>query len=154
MSPCIILVLNATGYQKIVSNPGKLPSEGAESQDYAAGQALEYQAIHDGRLPPSPTFSTVAPPVQIYHPIFDHFTQLVNDHSVQPTNKDIKQAQDLMHCLSYIGREELPCNATIQEKIREILEADVHQETNDNGTSLDGIHMFVVNGFRIPLFHM
>ena len=33
-------------------------------------------------------------------------------------------------------------------------ELNVRQEPNDNGTSSDGIRMFVVNGFRIPLSHM
>jgi hypothetical protein len=144
----------AIGYQKIVSTPGKSPSAGAKSKEYAEGQALEDQAIHDGRLPPNPKFFTIAPPVQIYHPIFEKFTQLLNDHSVQPTNNDIKQAQDLMHRLSYIGTKELPCNAMKRHKLREILEVGVRQETNDEGTSLDGIYMFVVNGFRIPIFNM
>ena len=40
--------LTSTGYQKIVSTPGKSPSAGAKSKDYAEGQALEAQAIHDG----------------------------------------------------------------------------------------------------------
>ena len=144
----------AIGYQKIVLTPGKSPSAGARSKDYAEGQALEYQAIHDGRLPPNPKFSTVAPPIQIYHPIFDQFTQFLSDPSVQPTNNDIKQAQDLMHSLSYIGTSESSRNAMIRHKLREILEVDVRQEVNDDGTSPDGIHMFLVNGFRIPLSHM
>ena len=91
---------------------------------------------------------------QIYHPIFGKFAQHLNDHSVQPTNNNIKQTQDLMHSLSYNGTEELPRNAMKRHKLREILEVDVRQETNDDGTSPDGIHMFVVNGFRIPLFNM
>jgi len=144
----------AIGYQKIVSTPGKSPSAGAKSKEYAEGQALEGQAIHDGRLPPNPKFFTVAPPVQIYHPIFDQFTQRLSDPSVQPTNNDIKQAQDLMHSLSYIGTNEPSRNAMIRHKLREILDVDVRQEPNDDGTSSDGIHMFVVNGFRIPLSHM
>jgi hypothetical protein len=122
----------ATGYQKIVSTPGKSPSAGAKSKDYAEGQALEDQAIHDGRLPPNPKFFTVAPPVQIYHPIFDQFTQLLND-PFQPTNNDIKQAQDLMHSLSYIGTKEIPRNAMMRHKLRGILEVDVHQETTTMG---------------------
>ena len=59
-----------------------------------------------------------------------------------------------MHSLSYIGTKELPRNAMMRHKLREILEVDVRQETNDDGTSPDGIHMLVVNGFRIPLFDM
>ena len=55
----------APGYQRIVSTPGAMP------QDYAVVQAHESQAIHSGRLPPNPKFFTIAPPVQIYHPIFD-----------------------------------------------------------------------------------
>jgi hypothetical protein len=36
----------------------------------------------------------------------------------------------------------------------EILEVDICQETNDDGTYADGIYIFVVNGFHIPLFDM
>jgi len=135
-------------------DPGQSPSPGAKSKDYAEGHALEDQAIHDGRLPPNLKLFTVAPPVQIYHPIFDQFTQLLNGHSFQPTNNNIKQARDIMHSLSYIGTKELPRNAMTRHKLREILEVDVRQEANDDGTSPDGICMFVVNGFRIPLFDM
>jgi len=42
----------------------------------------------------------------------------------------------------------------IRHKLRQILDVGVRQETNDDGTSPDGIHMFLVNGFRIPLSHM
>jgi hypothetical protein len=59
-----------------------------------------------------------------------------------------------MHSLSYIGTKELPRNAMKRHKLREILEVDVRQESNDDGTSLDGIYMFLVNGFRIPIFDM
>lgn len=59
-----------------------------------------------------------------------------------------------MHSLSYIGTKEIPRNAMMRHKLREILKVDVHQETNDDGTSADGIYVFVVNGFRIPLFDM
>ena len=57
-----------------------------------------------------------------------------------------------MHSLSYIRTKELSRNAMKRHKLREILKVDVHQEINDDGTSADGLHMFVVNGFRIPLF--
>ena len=59
-----------------------------------------------------------------------------------------------MHSLSYIGTKEFPRNAMKRRKLREILEVDVCQETNDDGTSANGIYFFVVNGFRIPLFDM
>ena len=135
----------ATGYQRIISTPGAMP------HDYAVVQAHESQAIHDGRLPPNPKFFTIAPPVQIYHPIFDQFTQIVSDRAIQPTNEDLEQAQKLMKSLSYISTKEHPRNAMICEKLCDILEIDIYEASNADETSNDGVHMFVVNNFCIPL---
>jgi hypothetical protein len=110
----------ASGYQRMVSTPGAMP------QDYAVVQAHESQAIYDGQLPPNSKFFTIAPPVQIYHPIFSQFTQIVSDRAIQPTNEDFEQAQSLMKSLSYISTKEHPRNAMIREKLCDILEIDIY----------------------------
>ena len=46
-----------------------------------------------------------------------------------------------MHSLSHIDTKELPCNVMKRHKLREILEVDIRQETNDDGTSADGIYI-------------
>ena len=91
------------------------------------------------------------PPVQIVHPIFNLFVQLVDDPSAQPTNKDLKLTEELMHLLSIIDTSELKRNAEIRTKLTAILGLDVHDEPNTDKSSADGVHMFIVNGMRLPL---
>ncbi|KAF8965900.1 hypothetical protein BDZ97DRAFT_1729574 [Flammula alnicola] len=144
-------------YHKIVSTPGKSPSVGAKSEEYASIQTNVNEAIHDGRDPSHSPFSTVAPPVQIFHPIFDQFIQLVSDPSVQPTNDEVRQAQELMHLLSAIGTQEPNRSSVIRAntKLMEILQVDVRPEPHTDGTSTDcGIQVLLVNNIRIPLFIM
>ena len=66
-------------------------------------------------------------------------------------NKDFEQAQKLMKSLSYIGTKEHPRSAMIREKLCDILEIDIYEESNVDENSDDGVHIFVVNNFRIPL---
>lgn len=91
----------------------------------------------------------MAPPVQIYHPVFNRFTQIVGDRAIQPTNEDLKQAQKLMKSLSYINTKVHPRNAMIREKLCDILEVDIYEEPNDDETSNNGDYL--VTNFRIPL---
>ena len=49
----------------------KRPSESAKSSEY-----LDYQQhlpIYDGRFDPCHAVATIAPPVQLFHPVFAHF---------------------------------------------------------------------------------
>lgn len=135
-----------TGYRKIVSTPGHAPSDAAKGYFY--GQASLNEAIHDGRHPPNPPF---APPIQIFHPVFNLFVHLVDDPSVQPTNKDLKLTQEFMHLLSVIDRSELKRNAEMRTKLTEILGLDVHAKPKADKSSADGVHMFIADRMRLPL---
>ena len=66
-------------------------------------------------------------------------------------NKDFEQAQKLMKSLSYIDTKEHPRSGMIREKLCDILEIDIYEESNVDENSGDGVHIFVVNNFRIPL---
>ena len=37
--------------------------------------------------------STPSPPIYLYHPLFGHFIQIVEDPNVQPTDEDLKNVQ-------------------------------------------------------------
>lgn len=142
----------STGYRTILLTKGRTPSHGAKSTEYPAVQADLFTAIHDGRYPSDPKFCTVAPPLQIFHPVFAEFLHLVHDDSVQPTIQDIEHVRDLLHYAAIVGMVlEEPRNAVIRKKLRKILQLPVHEEPNTDRTSADGVHMISVGDVRIPL---
>jgi hypothetical protein len=50
--------------------------------------------------------STSAPPIQIFHPIFDLFNRLVNSPDVQPTTRDFEQVFSAMQFASTVSQTE------------------------------------------------
>lgn len=130
---------------------GPTPSEGAKSNGYRKIQTDEAQVIYDGRRAPN-GLSTIAPPIQIFHPIFDDFIHLVNDPGVQPTPDDLKKVQELMYYAAEVGRAEEGnggYNEGLRERLRHILQLDVHVEPNLDATSADGVITLQVGDARI-----
>jgi len=117
------------------------PSEAAKSNVYSQNQANDIQAIYDGRRPTHGDH-TAAPPIQIFHPIFDEFIHFVNDPDTQPTFQDLKDVEELMYFMSQVGRKEGGpdgYNDGVRRCLRRILNAEVHQGPNSDGTSADGV---------------
>jgi len=134
-----------------VLTPGATPSEGAKSTGYRKIQADNTQVIYDGRWAPN-GLSTIAPPIQIFHPIFDDFIHLVSDPNVQPTADDLKNVQELMHYAAEVGRVEERSggyNEGLRRLLRRILQADVHEERNPDTTAADGVVMLQIGDIRI-----
>ena len=132
--------------------PGITPSEGAKATWYRKIQGDDAQVIYDGRRAPNGLISTVCPPIQIFHPIFDDFIHFVNDPDVQPTADDLKNVQELMYFASEVGRKEDRHdghNDGLRELLRRILQAEVHEESNDDGTRPDGIITLQIGDARI-----
>ena len=128
------------------------PSEGAKSTGYQKIQCDLAQAIYDGRRAPIEPISTIAPPIQIFHPIFDDFIHLVNDPECQPDVGDIKDVQELMYFASEVGRKELGqygLNEGLRKRLRRILQAEVHVEPNDDRTEADGVITLQIGDDRI-----
>lgn len=142
---------SATGYRKIISNVGKSPSQSAKSKEYWNNQRDPIQVIHDGRHSAHAGLSTVAPPVQIFHPAFNTFTQVSRDPDIEPTNEGLRKVQELMHLLSAIGQYEVSRNQAIRLKLSEILGVQVHEEPNADRSSADGVYMIIVNNIRITI---
>jgi hypothetical protein len=128
------------------------PSEAAKSTGYRINQSDVARAIYDGRRALTEPISTVAPPIQIFHPIFDDFIHLVNDPDFQPTVDDIKDVQELMYFASEVGRKEEGqggFNEGLRKRLRRILQAEVHVEPNDDGTEADGVITLQIGDDRI-----
>lgn len=56
-----------------------------------------------------------------------------------------------MHVLSAIGTSESQRNPEIRKKLSEIMGLDIRVESNNDGTSADGVVIYIVNNIHIPL---
>lgn len=147
LTPC-------TGYKTILKTKGLTPSQGAKSTEYPAVQANLHTAIYDGRYPPNREFSTTAPPLEIFHPVFAGFLHLIRDENIQPTNQDLEHVRELLSYAAMVSNAEVPRNAEIRKKLTRILGLPVHEEPNTDRTCADGVHMIKVGDVRIPLLIM
>ena len=143
MVPFLVQFLTpCTGYVTIFSTKGLTPSQGAKSTEYPAVQAKPDTAIHDRRYPPNPPFPTIAPPLEIFHPVFAGFLHLICDENTQPTNQDLKHVWELLSYAAMVSSvREVPRNAEICKRLPRILQLPVHEEPNTDKTSADGVHM-------------
>lgn len=145
---CLTLLLV---YIKPVLTQGLTPSEGAKLNGCRKIQTDEAQVIYDGRRVLN-GLSTIAPPIQIFHPIFDDFIHLVIDPGVQPTLNDLQKVQELMYYAAEVGQAEEGkggYNKGLCKRLRHILQDNVHMEPNSDATSADGVITLQVGDARI-----
>jgi hypothetical protein len=81
------------------------------------------------------------PPIQIFHPIFDDFTHLVNNPDVQPTVEDLDKVYQLMHTLSRIYAQEDDYSGKVREGLGHILGTTILEVPNPDNTGPDGVIM-------------
>ena len=129
------------GYCNTLQTPGIAPSSAAKSAAYREVQKDDKQAIHDGRHAPG-GISTIAPPIEIFHPIFKDFIRFIDDPKVQPTPEDLDNVRTLMSLVSQIFLSEeyaKGINVQLRQVLSKILNGAVYQELNSDGTSADGV---------------
>jgi hypothetical protein len=122
-----VLLKWSLGYRDVVlEKKGPTPSQGAKSSGHRMIQGNTAQAIYDGRWVAGGIFSTIAPPIHIFHPIFDDFICSLNDPTVQPTADDLKVTISLMRSVSEIKPEKVYAEA-ILEQFNAILGVNIGQ---------------------------
>ncbi|KAH9011178.1 hypothetical protein EDB83DRAFT_372957 [Lactarius deliciosus] len=131
---------------------GPSPSEGAKSTGYCKIQANDAQVIYDGRTAPDAPLSTIAPPIQIFHPIFDEFISSASH--LDPTTDDLKHVYDFMYSVSEVGRSEKKYSEKLLKFLRLILNADVREEQLPDESRPDGIITLQIRNTRIALFFL
>lgn len=130
------------GYQRALATLGSAPSGGARSSGYHISQGAVDQTIYDGRTPRHGNgIFTIAPPIQIFHTIFDEFTHLLNSPDVQPTIEDLEKVYKFMHTLSLIRTAEEKYGEIVRASISEVLGETVLEVPNPDGSRPDGVIM-------------
>ena len=105
------------------------------------------EVIYDGRR--AGHTRTIGPPINIFHPIFDQFTRMVNDPGVQPTVQDLKLVYDLMYDAGEIQQEH-----SYRDRLRlhlgRILETPIPVGELPDGTCPDGFVTLDVCDAELP----
>ena len=94
--------------------------------------------------------STIAPPIQIFHPIFNDFTEFVKHPCAQPTVEDLDNVYQLMKTLSNIHWKEDTYREKVREGISRILGTPILEVSNPDNTRPDSIIMGELDDISFP----
>ncbi|KAF8955828.1 hypothetical protein BDZ97DRAFT_1926207 [Flammula alnicola] len=135
------------------------PSTAAKSTEYVKIQAKQEFAIHDGLSAPSKStttvpLTTVAPPIHIFHPIFEQFSHDYSDPNLELSREFLLQVRDLMSFASQLQPSEVPSNATWRLLLSRLLGISVQDVENPDTTHTDGIALVNITdlGETVPFF--
>ena len=155
------------GFLSIVNRFGKVPSTAAKSNEYVKIQAKPEFAIHDGLYPkpmtnsksnsnPMTTMTTVAPPVHIFHPIFEQFISDANDPHLDLPREFLIQVQEFMFFASQLKTSESASNPEWRQLLSKLLKIGIHEDQNADGTHADGISTIDITalGESVPFLHL
>ncbi|PCH34829.1 hypothetical protein WOLCODRAFT_165848 [Wolfiporia cocos MD-104 SS10] len=126
-----------THYQRLVSQQNRLtPSANCNPANYYTHQNGIF-AILDGRYGDSP--NTIAPPVEIYHPVFASFVAEDRYDALDLPTDFVQKVAKLLRTVSQIATIEKSRQATTRSLLSDLLNLTIVQMVNRNSTSADYI---------------
>jgi hypothetical protein len=133
-----------TGFQSVISSILKAgaPADSAKSSNYTKSQ-IAY-SIHDGRYKASRPRTSVAPPVQLFHPAFGHFLDGMKSNHAPPDNT-IRQTAEYMKAATAIYESEEKRRKVLTPLLCAILDVNIQMILNEDKTNPDGIVEVVKN---------
>ncbi|TCD71383.1 hypothetical protein EIP91_010089 [Steccherinum ochraceum] len=149
----LALPLHQLGYRNTLAGAKtmKSPSVAAKSLQYGKYQADPRFVIYDGfymipkqspslRGQPSlePVRSTIAPPIQIFHPVFDTLLEDLANPNFKPDADIIPKVSDMMQEAAEIIVSEPRRNAVLRKHLSIIFGRSSDQILEDNNRSADG----------------
>ncbi|KAG5634558.1 hypothetical protein H0H81_001534 [Sphagnurus paluster] len=134
----LIIQVPIAGFQNVLSRVLKAmpPSESAKSSAYTKSQ-IAY-SIYDGRYKENKPRTSVAPPIQLFHPIFAHFLDNLKGTSDIP-DEIIRRTTEYMKASSAIYPTEEKRRAELTPILCKILGVDIQTILNDDKTNADGV---------------
>ena len=150
ISPSIPDRQHLTGFQNVISRILKAtpPADSAKSLMYTKSQ-IAY-SIYDGRYKANNPRTSVAPPVQLFHPVFGHFLDDVKSSGPIPDDT-IRHTLDYMKAASAIYASEDKRRVELTPLLCNIFGVDIQMIQNEDKTNPDGIAELVTNPGRILL---
>ena len=140
-----------TGFQNVVSRILKAaaPADSAKSSNYTKSQ-IAY-SIYDGRYKANRPRTSVAPPIQLFHPAFGHFLDSVESNQAPPDDI-ICQTAEYMKAASAIYESEEKRQKVLTPLLCAILEVNIQTILNEDKTNPDGIVEAVKNMSQFLIF--
>jgi hypothetical protein len=113
------LISAITGFQNVISRILKAmpPADSAKSPNYTKSQ-LTY-SVYDGRYKATKPRTSVAPPVQLFHPVFGHFLDIVKGNQALPDDI-FRKTTAYMKAASAIYANEEERRAALTPLLRDI----------------------------------
>ena len=140
-----------TGFQNVISRILKAaaPADSAKSSNYLKSQ-IAY-SIYDGRYKASKPRTSIAPPVQLFHPVFGHFLDSVKSTCALPDDI-IHQTAEYMKAASAIYESEEDRRITLTPLLCDILDVNIQTILNEDKTNPDGMVEEVKNRLLFLIF--
>lgn len=125
------------------------PADSAKSSNYTKSQ-LDY-SIYDGRYKAKSPRTSVAPPVQLFHPAFRHFLDGLKS-DLAPPDDIIRQTVEYMKAASAIYKSEQQRRKALSPLLCAILDVNIQSILNDDKTNPNGIAEMVKNMLLFLIF--
>ena len=151
-SRAIIDKQHLTGFKTVISCILKAaaPANSAKSDNYAKSQ-IAY-SIYDGRYKAAKPRTSIAPPIQLFHPAFGHFLDIV-ERDFAPPDDIVRKTTDYMTAASAIYGSEQERRNVLTPLLCTILDVNIQAILNEDRTNADSI-VEVANGTLISLIFL
>ena len=131
------------------------PSTAATSREYAKLQKNSKTAVYDGyyarKQGPHPTVVTVAPPLRIFHPVFQEFVDRVNDPAFEPSDEVVSIISELTSTAAEIHPSEDRALLELRPLLSRLLGGFVGQVASTGTRSPDGMMLKQLGEWSAPL---
>jgi hypothetical protein len=117
------------------------PADSAKSSNYIKSQ-IAY-SIYDGRYKADKPRTSVAPPVQLFHPVFGRFLDAVKSNHALPDDL-IQATTEYMMAASAVYKNEVLRREALTPLLRKILGVNIQMIMNSDKTTPDGIVEMVI----------
>lgn len=123
--PPVSLAKSSAGFQNVISSILKTagPSDSAKSSVYTKSQ-LAYR-IYDGRYKAYESRTSVAPPIQLFHPTFGHFLDTISNVNFMPDDDMMCKCTEYMKAASAIYPDEKTRMRELTPLLGKILDVDI-----------------------------
>ncbi|KAJ6610940.1 hypothetical protein B0H10DRAFT_1919177 [Mycena sp. CBHHK59/15] len=127
-------------YENVVASAskGKSPSVNAQSKSYNTYQGQKVPIL-DGRYNALKNRQTIAPPVELFHPVFACFRARLEEATTEVAEDIVRDTASLMRSSSAIQVSEQPRTQNTRTSLAKILKQSFLQVVNLDRTSADHI---------------
>ena len=118
----------------------------AKSQEYRKYQRTS--PIYDGRYDAKNSTDTIAPPIQLFHPVFAHFLDDVTNQDLPVPQHILNVTVEYMRKSSAIYEGEEERTATLKSLLEDALRITITKRVNPDASKPDGVYEVELRGSK------